>query len=63
MSGKRPGGSRRIGTKSVDPQQSIDYVDTLLTVFDPKPQPASENTGRGKNPLLPEKCNVNYLDN
>jgi hypothetical protein len=43
-------GSRSIGTKSVDPLQSIDFVDTLLTVFDPKPQPAGEKTGRGKKP-------------
>jgi hypothetical protein len=63
MYGKRPGGSRSLGTKSVDPLQSIDFVDTLLTVFDPKPQPAGEKTGRGKKPLLPEKLNVNCLEN
>jgi hypothetical protein len=62
MYGKRPGHSRSIGTKSVDPLQSIDFVDTLLTVFDPKPQPAGEKTGRGKKPLLPEKFNVNGLE-
>jgi hypothetical protein len=42
MYGKRPGGSRRLGTNSVDPLQSIDFVETLLTVFDPKPQSAGE---------------------
>jgi hypothetical protein len=62
MYGKCPGGSRRLGTKSVDPLQSIDVVDTLLTVFDTKPQPAGEKTGRGKKPLLPEKFIVNCLE-
>ena len=62
MYGKRPGGSRRLGTNSVDPLQSIDFVETLLTVFDPKPQSAGEKTGRGKN-LFTETFNVNCLEN
>lgn len=42
----RPG----LGTTSADPLQRIDFVDTLVTVFHPKPQPEGEKTHRGRKP-------------
>jgi hypothetical protein len=40
-----------------------DFVNTLVTIFNPKPQPENEKTSRGRKLLPREKFNVNWLKN
>jgi hypothetical protein len=43
--------------------QSVDFVDTFVTVFDPKRQPEDEEISHGRKPPPPEHFNVKRSEN